>query len=52
MYIIQYIQTQILDVLATTIDKNEINAYAKDSVGNYIKEGYSEKIFTRELFAL
>ena len=43
-YTLQYIQNQILDVLATTIDLEEVSSYAKGSVYNYIQEGYQDKV--------
>ena len=43
-YTLQYIQYQIMEVLATTIDLEEVSSYAKGSVYNYIKEGYEDKV--------
>ena len=43
-YTLQYIQYQIMEVLATTIDLEEVSSYAKGSVYNYIQEGYQDKV--------
>ena len=43
-YTLQYIQYQIMEVLETTIDLEEVSSYAKGSVYNYIQEGYHDKI--------
>ena len=43
-YTLQYIQYQITEVLATTIDLEEVSSYAKGSVYDYIKEGYQDKV--------
>ena len=44
VYTLQYIQYQIMEVLATTIDLEEVSSYAKGSVYNYIQEGYQERV--------
>ena len=44
IYILLYIQYQILDVLSTTIDIEEYSIYAQDSVLNYIKKGVQDAI--------
>ena len=44
VYTLQYIQYQILEVLATTIDLEEVSSYAKGSVYNYIQEGYQKRV--------
>ena len=43
MYITQYIQTQIVNVVSTTIESNEYSQYAKDSVLDYIKKSEANK---------
>ena len=44
MYSLQYIQKQIMNVLATTIDFDEVSEYAQGAVGDYIQEGYADKL--------
>jgi len=43
-YTLQYIQYQIMDVLATTIDLEEASSYAKGTVYDYIQEGYHDRV--------
>ena len=43
-YTLQYIQNQIMDVLSTTIDLEEVSSYAKGSVYDFIQEGYQDKV--------
>ena len=44
VYTLQYIKYQITEVLATTIDLEEVSSYAKGSVYDYIQEGYQDKV--------
>ena len=43
-YTLQYIQNQIMEVLGTTIDLEEVSSYAKGSVYDFIQEGYQDKV--------
>ena len=44
MYTLLYIKEQIMTVLATSIDLEEVGSYAKDGIYNYIKEGYQDRL--------
>jgi hypothetical protein len=48
IYVLQYAMSKISDSLKSNIDIKEISKYAKGSVRKYIKEGYSDKIFSGE----
>ena len=43
-YTLQYILFQIQEVLSTTIDVEEASSYAKDSIYDYIQEGFNDRV--------
>ena len=44
IYNILYIKEQIMGVLSTGIDLEEVGSYVKEGIFNYIKEGYNERL--------
>lgn len=48
IYVLQYAMSKISDSLKSNIDIKEVSKYAKGSVRKYIKDGYSDKIFSGE----